>query len=115
MSATIPFIGERRRNVRIHHTIHADVPVEFLSDETYFDQATGFPKPEFDRWIYQNGSLSFQDWDGLEEKEELYFEYEPDPSVLRRDWRVAVAENRTELGLDAWVEQIKKGGLGSTP
>ena len=45
----------RSRNIRIHSTWTADVPEEMLSDPTYFDD-NGYPTPDFDQWMCDNGT-----------------------------------------------------------
>jgi len=73
----------RSRNIRIHSTWTADVPEEMLSDPTYFDD-NGYPTPDFDQWMCDNGTEA--DADG------------PSPDNDDLDYEVATID-----GEDAWV------------
>ena len=47
----------RHRSIRLHSTFTADVPVEMLTDATYFDEF-GNPTSAFDQWMCDNGDES---------------------------------------------------------
>ena len=54
MSAQIKVEMSRHFTERRHSTWTARVPVEMLSDPTYFN-ASGIPTPSFDQWMCDNG------------------------------------------------------------
>ena len=61
MSAQIKVEMSRRFTERRHSTWTAHVPVEMLSDPTYFD-ASGIPTSSFDQWMCDNGVESNVDY-----------------------------------------------------
>lgn len=70
--STVKVEMTRSRDIRITSTWTADVPEEMLSDATYFDEF-GFPTPDFDQWMCDNGTEGARGG-STPNAEDLYYE-----------------------------------------